>query len=231
MLGAFFLGSGASSLLTQNEIPEYLSDSFPRCLKLVPMKTHRKLGHTRLQSPEPASDPAQQVLDACAELPLLTGDPAYIRGYVTDTVRALFELDVAGMLVRDGATFLLDAVSGPLEHRTANSSLTSQARAFAAQAIERGETVTFRLAGKSSEETVYHGLVQPLVTARAAVALVTLRSVEFSGNEIAALRTIGNIARMTLENRELESFSSAQRQHLDQLLEISTDLASLSPLH
>src|SRR5258708_30523076 len=35
---------------------------------------------------------------------------------------------------------------------------------------------------------------------------------------------------MALENRELESFSSAQRQHLNQLLEISTELASTSRL-
>jgi len=194
------------------------------------MKPHGKLGHTRPSAPEHASEPRQQVLDACAELPLLTGDPAFVRGYVADTVRSIFGLDVAGTLLRDGATFLLDALSGPPEQRIANSSLISQARSFAAQAIERGEILSFRLAGKSGGEKVYHGLVTPLVSAHAAVALVALRTAEFAGDEISALRTIGNVARMALENRELESFSSAQRQHLNQLLEISTELASTSRL-
>ena len=194
------------------------------------MKTHRKLGDTRLQAPAHPSDLAQQVLDICAELPLLTGDPAFVRGYVADTVRTIFELDVVGMLVRDGATFLLDAVSGPPEQRIANSALISRARSFAVQAIERGEIVPFRLAGKPGNGKIHHGVVQPLVTAHAAAALVALRTAEFSADEISALRTIGNVARMALENRELESFSSAQRQHLDQLLEISTELASTSRL-
>src|SRR5258708_35323546 len=97
----------------------------PPLSHFVSMKTHRKLGHARLHAPERASDPAQQVLDVCAELPLLTGDPAFVRGYVADTVRTIFELDVVGMLVRDGATFLVDAVSGPPEQRLASSSLIS----------------------------------------------------------------------------------------------------------
>src|SRR5260370_11658281 len=194
----------------------------------VSMKTHRKLGHTRLHAPERASDPAQQVLDVCAELPLLTGDPAFVRGYVADTVRTIFELDVVGMLVRDGATFLLDAVSGPPEQRIANSSLISRARSFAVQAIERGEIVPFRLAGEPGNGKIHYGVVQPLGTAHAAAALVALRIAEFSADEISALRTIGNVARMALENRELERFSSAQRQHLDQLVDISTGAASTS---
>src|SRR5260370_27399025 len=196
----------------------------------VSMKTHRKLGHTRLEATARPSDLAQQVLDTCAELPLMTGAPAFVRGYVADTVRTIFELDVVGMLVRDGATFLLDAVSGPPEQRIANSALISRARSFAVQAIERGEIVPFRLAGKPGNGKIHYGGVQPLVTAHAAAALVALRTAEFSADETSAFRTIGNVARMALENRELERFSSAQRQHLDQLLGISTQLASTSRL-
>src|SRR5258708_5942168 len=98
------------------------------------MKPHGKLGHTRPSAPEHASEPRQQVLDACAELPLLTGDPAFVRGYVADTVRSIFGLDVAGTLLRDGATFLLDALSGPPGPRIANSSFFSPTKAFSAHA-------------------------------------------------------------------------------------------------
>src|SRR5258708_27128926 len=166
------------------------------------MKPHGKLGHTRPSAPEHASEPRQQVLDACAELPLLTGDPAFVRGYVADTVRSIFGLDVAGTLLRDGATFLLDALSGPPEHRIANSSLISQARSFAAQAIERGEILSFRLAGKPGDEKDYHGLVTPLVSAHAAVALVALRSADVAGDKISALRTIAIVVPLSLENTE-----------------------------
>src|SRR5258708_12194806 len=97
----------------------------PAWSEFVSRKTHRKLGDPRRQAAAHPSDLAQQVLDTCAELPLLTGDPAFVRGYVADTVRTIFELDVVGMLVRDGATFLVDAVSGPPEQRLASSSLIS----------------------------------------------------------------------------------------------------------
>ncbi|HWX56159.1 MAG TPA: PAS domain S-box protein [Verrucomicrobiae bacterium] len=197
------------------------------------MRPHSKLGQVHWQAHPDASTQTlvQQVLEACAELPLLTGDPAGVREYVADAARTIFSLDIAGMLVREGNDYVLATVSGEETRRITASALVTHAKSFAAQAIQLGETVDFRFPCKSgTESTTCYGLAQPLVTSQSAVALVGLRAATFSEAEIAGFRILGSIARLVLDNRELASFSSAQQHHLDQLLEISSELAATSRL-
>ncbi len=178
-----------------------------------------------------ALSPLQQVAEMCAELPRLVGDIGAARTYLTDAVRRIFCLPVAGMLLRTGNAYVLDAVSSEEEQRTGNSALVSHAKSFAQQAIDQGVLIGFSFSLKQGHQTViYHGLAQPLVTAQSAVSLVALRPATFSEEEVTAFRILGNIARLAFDYGELANFSFAQQQHLDQLLEISTELASTSRL-
>src|SRR6202171_125002 len=196
------------------------------------MKLQRKLGQPGWPAPVgDALTPVPQVAEVCAKLPRLVGDIGSARTYVTDAVRRIFCLPVAGMLVRTGNAYVLDAVSSEEEQRAGNSALVSHAKSFAQQAIDQGVLIGFSFSHKQGHQTViYHGLAQPLVTAQSAIALVALRPATFSEEEVTAFRILGNIARLAFDYGELANFSFAQQQHLDQLLEISTELASTSRL-
>ncbi len=175
--------------------------------------------------------PLHQVAEVSAELSLLTGDTASVRAHVTEAVRRIFSLTVAGMLVRSGNTYLLDAISSEEDQKTSNASLVDHAKLFAEQSIDQEVLIGFSFSHKQGHQTmIYHGLAHPLVTSQSAISLVALRPATFSEGEVTAFRILGNMARLALDYRELASFSTAQQQHLDQLLEISTELASTSRL-
>jgi GAF domain-containing protein len=72
--------------------------------------------------------------------------------------------------------------------------------------------------------------LQPLITSHSILALLVLRKKAFTAAELSACRQFGGLCRLALENAELASLSSAQQQHLDQLLEISTELGTTAHL-
>jgi GAF domain-containing protein len=168
----------------------------------------------------------QKVLEACAQLPRLGSDAAAVREFAAEVARKALQAPVAGILQRDGDTYVLGSVSAESKQGSGKPALISQARSFAAQAIEKKKLVSFRFTCTTDVETVYCGMAQPLATSSSVFALLVLRRAAFSAAEISAFHLLGNLARMALENAELSSLSATQQQHLDQLLEISSDIGN-----
>ncbi len=177
-----------------------------------------------------ASSPMQKVLEACAQLSLLSGDQPALRSYIAETARDTLQALVAGMLVREDETYVLGSLSSEGTADLTTSSLISHAKAFAIQAIQKKKLMNFGLSSSGEVETAYHGLAEPVITSHSVTVLVVLRSQAFSGDEISAFGLLGNIARLALENAELAGLASAQQQHLNQLLAISTELGATSHL-
>jgi two-component system NtrC family sensor kinase len=173
----------------------------------------------------------EQILEACAELPLLNGSIQEVRQYVADAARSIFGLDVAGILYRDGNIWVPCAVSSDQQPKISNSAFISQAGPFAAQAIHLGEIVGFHFPYKPGVDgTICHGLAQPLPTSQSAMVLVVLRPSVFSKEDEEAFRILGGVSRMALENRELRSFSPTRQGHWDYLLEVPAQLTAASRL-
>jgi len=168
----------------------------------------------------------QKVLEACAQLPRLGSDAAAVREFAAEVARKTLQAPVAGILQRDGDTYVLGSVSAEAKQGSGKPALISQARSFATQAIEKKKLVSFRFTFTTDVETVYCGMAQPLATSSSVFALLVLRRAAFSAAEISAFHLLGNLARMALENAELSSLSATQQQHLDQLLEISNDIGN-----
>ena len=101
------------------------------------------------------------------------------------------------------------------------------ARSYARQAIEQNQQLSFKFSYRSDEkEVIYHGLAQPILTTGTAAVLLMVRKSAFTPSEISAFSVMGNIGRMALDNSELAGLYGAQKQKLDQLLEISADLGT-----
>ena len=77
---------------------------------------------------------------------------------------------------------------------------------------------------------LYHGLAQPLTTAKSATALLAVRSAPFSSAEVSAFGVLGNVGRLVLDHSELTGLYSTQKHDLDQLLEISAELGDTARL-
>src|ERR1041385_8575765 len=58
-----------------------------------------------------SSNPMDKVLEACTQLALMSGEPPVLREYVAETARKVFTGAVAGILVRQGSSCALEAVS------------------------------------------------------------------------------------------------------------------------
>src|ERR1700729_4100586 len=74
------------------------------------MRPTRKTAKARSKAPARASSCMENVLEACVQLPTLSGDPPVLRQYIAESARKIFEAVVAGMMVRDGESFLPGAV-------------------------------------------------------------------------------------------------------------------------
>lgn len=172
----------------------------------------------------------QKVLEACTQLPLLSGDEAALRSYIAETARDTLNGLVAGLLLRQDETYVLGSIASETNNDLSTSSLISHAKAFAIQAIQKKKLMNFSLTSTAEVETAHHGLAEPIITSQSATVLVILRSDPFSGDELSAFELLGNIARLALENAELTSVAAAQQQHLNQLLAISTELGATSHL-
>ncbi|MBZ5521820.1 MAG: PAS domain S-box protein [Acidobacteriia bacterium] len=180
----------------------------------------------RPRTPAASSACMQKVLEVCAQLPRLGSDAGAVREFAAEAARKILQAPVAGFLRRDGDTYVLGSVSSETRQESGKPALISQARSFAAQAIEKKKLVNFRFTFKTDVETVYCGMAQPLVTTQSVFALLVLRRSAFSAAEISAFHLLGNLARMALENAELAGLTASQQQHLDQLLEISNEIGN-----
>src|SRR5690348_7668124 len=173
----------------------------------------------------------EKVLDACAQLPSLGSDAGSLRDFLTEASRKIFAANIAGMLVREGETYSLSAIAGPVKEGSTRTALLSHVQSFATQAIDNKKLLNFRFSYREEDsDFVYYGLALPLVTAQAAAALLVVRRTVFSPSEIAAFNLLGNTARMALDNVELAALNSAQQKSLTQLLEVSAELSNAGRL-
>src|SRR5215471_5578914 len=193
------------------------------------MTQQRKNG-AHPSAPRPNSSAFQRVLEACDQLPLLGGDQAALRSYIAETARDTLQALVAGMLLREDETYVLGSVVGEENRDLAKSSLISHAKVFATQALQTKKLLNFSLSSTGEVESAYYGLAEPLITSQSATVLVVLREEAFTPEEVSAFDLLGNVTRLALDNAELTDLASAQQQHLNQLLAISTELGATSHL-
>jgi two-component system NtrC family sensor kinase len=187
----------------------------------------------------------EKALAACAGMPAGTLDHAALRSYVAEKSRDITQAQICGLLLKQGETYVLanfcgDEPNSASQTRAAvprggaenpvHAALISQARDFALQANQQKGNVEFRLGSEIRAESVFYGLAHPLATVQSAMVIVLLKKARFSADEIAALEFLTKTARLALENIELTALASAQQQHLNQLLAISTELGATSQL-
>src|SRR5205807_1038109 len=176
------------------------------------------------RGPASSSECLQEVLEACANLPLKAGAAA-LRDYVAETARGIFQASFAGILVREDGDYILE----PIHCGDAFSpELVSCARTCAIQAIHQQKLLDFRFSPeKSSEYKDCHGLTQSLQIGAASTALLVVRKASFLPNEVAAFRVLGNIARLALDNVELAGMNSEHhRKRAENLIEMALELGS-----
>src|ERR1700742_3543617 len=166
----------------------------------------------------------EKVLEACAQLASLTGET--LRQHMADSAGNIFRADLAGILPQENDGIPSLAINADLDE-SAKKSLLDHVRPFAAQAIEQKKLLNFRF---SSDETIYHGLAQPLITSGSIVVMLAVRSSVFSVAEAGAFTAMGNIARLALDNAELAGLCSAQKHDFDQLLDLSSELGATAQL-
>jgi PAS domain S-box-containing protein len=194
------------------------------------MRPEKKSRQVRPRAPVKRTAISQKVLQACAQLPLLNHDSARLRTHIAETAKEILGGLAAGIILQSGETYIMGALAAPEAEAIGKSALLSHAKSFAVQAIEQSKPVHFRFSSPRNARSVYHGIAEPLVTSQSVAALLVLKDKAFTVEQVAALQSFGSIARLSLENSELVSLSSAQQQHLDQLLQISSDLGATSHL-
>src|ERR1051325_7586461 len=79
----------------------------------------------------------ERVLDACAQLALLSPEPVALQKHIAESASQIFQAAVAGLLVREGERHLPAAVASGSENGAGNKALLSHAESFATQAIEQ----------------------------------------------------------------------------------------------
>ncbi|HEV2990461.1 MAG TPA: hypothetical protein VG759_18645, partial [Candidatus Angelobacter sp.] len=177
-----------------------------------------------------SSECLQEVLEACARLPL-DGDPVSLRNFVVETARQVFQASLAAILVRKAESYVLESRADERKNST-NKDLLASARNCAIQAIHQQKLMEFRFSPNRSEAQDYHGLAQPLQNGSSATALLMARKAAFSPIEISAFQVLGNVSRLALDNVELahtsgQSLGSEQhRKRAENLMEMALELGS-----
>src|SRR5689334_10836444 len=195
------------------------------------MRPTRKAAQVRSKPPIRSSVSMEEVLEECAKLPSLSGEPSVQRQYIAESARKIFQAAVAGMMVRQGENYLPGAVCTEADEPADKKALLEHARSFATQAIEQKRLLDFRFSFRSQgTEAIYYGLAHPMATTEAVAVLLVVRNSMFSPAELSALSVLGNIARLALDNSELASLYSTQKHDLDQLLDISAELGATAQL-
>lgn len=176
----------------------------------------------------------EKALEACTQLPEGREDLSALRSYVTEKARVISQALLAALLVKQGEGYVLVASAGE-EHygkssETSPATLISHAKSFAAKAAQEKRAIEFRLGSENKPESVCYGLAHSLHTIQSSTVLIVLKTTRFANDEISALELLGHVARLSLKNFELTGVASAQQQHLNQLLAISTELRSTSQM-
>ena len=192
------------------------------------MTLQRKYG-VPVSLPNENSSAIHKVLDVCAQLSRMNGSPTALRSYIAETARDISQATVAGTLLKADQAYVLGSIAVEGNADPARSALISHAKAFAGQAIDSKELLSFNLSPAEIGPS-YFGLAEPLLTSQSATALILLKRQSFSADEISAIEFLGDVARLALENAEMADLAAAQQQHLNQLLAISTDLGATSHL-
>jgi two-component system NtrC family sensor kinase len=170
------------------------------------------------------------VLEACAQLKSF-GQASALRQHITESARDIFQAVMTGIMVREGESFLPEAICSDVDEPADEKALLEHVRSFAAQAMEQKRLLSFRFSYRSAGgESVTHGLAQPMATTETAAVLLAVRNNAFSDADVSAFSVLGNMAHQALENSELRGLYSGQKQELDQLLEISAELGASSQL-
>ncbi|HET9180834.1 MAG TPA: PAS domain S-box protein [Candidatus Angelobacter sp.] len=189
------------------------------------MKPKRKTGAGRTRVRAKAAGPLDKVLEVCTQLPGLGGEPAVAREFVAEAARKVFLAALSGVLLRQGDSYVLEAVSSAPKVSPEKSVLLSHVTSFASLAIEQNRLVNFRFSYQDGEsERIYHGLALPLVTTQSAAALLLARSTSFSAAELSAFNVLGNSARMALDNLELAALQALRDKDFSNLLDLYGDL-------
>lgn len=198
------------------------------------MRPRQKPAPIRSRSQVKPSASTERALEACLHLPTVSGGLPVLRQHIVDAAQQVFQAVVSGIMVRDGESYQPAAVSAQnkvKDREGVTGALLAHARSFAAQAIEQQRTLNFRFSQPVAQgETIYHGMALPLITSQTTAVLLVVRKTSFPSADVSAMGALGNVARLTLGNAELNSLYSAQKQDFDQLLEISGELGSTSRL-
>jgi PAS domain S-box-containing protein len=190
------------------------------------LKPKSKPAPQRSRQKAVSTDCAERVLAACQELSSVPAEPQPLRDSIVRSAASIFETSLAAVLLREDEKYVSRSLVSEAGERAANA-LMAHARSFASQAAEQNRQLNFRFSSPASEgETIYHGVAQPLSTAHSASILLAMRSSPFSAEELAALAMLANVGRVTLEHAELTGIYSVQKQELDQLLEICSELGA-----
>ncbi|HEY1526354.1 MAG TPA: PAS domain S-box protein [Candidatus Angelobacter sp.] len=191
------------------------------------MRPTQKARQLRPKTPSRTSASMEKVLESCVELANLSQDPSVLRQHIAESARNIFKAVVAGMMVRDGESYLPSAVCTAVDETAGRKALLEHARSFATQSIEQKRLLSFRFSYRAPQgEAMYHGLALPIVTADTTAVLLVVRNNVFSPAEVSAFNVLGNTARLALDNIELAVLQTAQKRDLDQLLEISAELGT-----
>src|SRR5438270_3816974 len=191
------------------------------------MRPTIKASTARSKAPAKAPASMEKVLEACTELSSFTGGLPALQERIAESAGDIFRAVVSGIMVREGETFHSAAVCPGAGDPVNAKALMDHARSYAAQAVERNQQLSFKFSYRFTQtECVYHGVAQPILTTGTAAVLLMVRKSAFTPAEISAFGLMANIGRMALDNSELAGLYGAQKQKLDQLLEISADLGS-----
>jgi len=85
----------------------------------------------------------ESVLEACAQIPSLSGDTLVLRQHIAESARDIFQAIVAGMMVRDGEAYLPGAICTTVNEPAEKKALLEHSRSFATQAIEQKRLLDF----------------------------------------------------------------------------------------
>src|SRR5579864_2358636 len=190
------------------------------------MRLTPKVTAVRPKQTAKAPVPMDSVLEVCAELSSGGSLPA-LRQRIAESAGDIFHAVVSGIMVREGETFHSAAVCSGAGDPVDAKALMEHARSYAAHAIEQKQQLSFRFSYRIAQtEAIYHGLAQPVLTTGSVAVLLMVRKSAFTAPEISAFGVMGNIGRMALDNFELANLYGSQKQKLDQLLEISSNLGT-----
>src|ERR1700756_1937372 len=188
------------------------------------MKAKQQLRQPRSKPQARTAPSMDKVLEACAEISALGLEPPVLRSYLTTSVQRILAATAVDLLMRNGDGYVPTPIPAADENREEKQALLGHAQSFAAKAIEQKKIVDFSFSYRAEQGAViYHGLALPLITVQSIAVLLAIRKSAFSPGEIMALTTLGNVARLALENAELAGRNAAQKQDMDRFLEISSE--------